>query len=487
MLAWMIRRLHHEEQGYAIVIAMLLMAIMMVSLVVALNAGNAALRESDFGVKWGRTLAVAESGVDDAITTLIQNRTATSDCAIGTTTGCSLDDAEYQVSWVTNGDGSVTVTSTGYYPSVAASKYTRTLEVLLEPAPSFQYALFAEDDLEVKNNQVITGSIYSSGNVTIHQNTIICGSIVSAAGTITMENGTGTVTDHSATGCSGEDADVWAGGSIHMDSTTDIQGTAKASAPTGTTCNAASTSYEITDGSVDGSATACGRVTATAGSVQAGTNTTPPTVETMPSYTFSAINYPGITCYGGSGACTESNTSATAVSSFNTFKALNETSMSGAYGIWQTSPSTTTKLDLEDIQLSGDLTIVTNAPIDFGNTGTIGLTGGVTAAELVVVSTYIPPAGSSCTTNGGDCSIYSQNSIVFENGDDDDLSDGIAGLLYTPGKMAVKNQGSGADGALYAGTMDIKNGFQITYNGRIAAILGFGTGLEPTLWQELSD
>ena len=76
---------------------------------------------------------------------------------------------------------------------------------------------------------------------------------------------------------------------------------------------------------------------------------------------------------------------------------------------------------------------------------------------------------------------------MFENGDDDDLTDGIAGLVYTPGKMAVKNQGSAADGALYAGTMDIKNGFEIIYNGRIAAVLGFGTGLEPTLWQELSD
>ena len=177
-----VRRLHRDEEGYALVIAMLLMAIMMVSLVVALNAGNAALRESDFGVKWARTLAVAESGVDDAITTLIQDRSAASDCALGTTDVCPLDDAEYQVSWVTNGDGSVTVTSTGSYPTVAAAKYTRTLEVLLEPAPSFQYALFAEDDLEVKNNQVITGSIYSSGNVVVKNNTTVCGSIVSASG-----------------------------------------------------------------------------------------------------------------------------------------------------------------------------------------------------------------------------------------------------------------------------------------------------------------
>jgi hypothetical protein len=34
--------------------------------------------------------------------------------------------------------------------------------------------------------------------------------------------------------------------------------------------------------------------------------------------------------------------------------------------------------------------------------------------------------------------------------------------------------------------MDLKNGFQIEYNGRIQKVLGFGVGLEQTLWQELN-
>ena len=331
MMGWIVRRLHRDEEGYALVIAMLLMAIMMVSLVVALNAGNAALRESDFGVKWARTLAVAESGVDDAITTLIQDRSAASDCALGTTDVCPLDDAEYQVSWVTNGDGSVTVTSTGAYPTVAAAKYTRTLEVLLEPAPSFQYALFAEDDLEVKNNQVITGSIYSSGNVVVKNNTTICGSIVSASGSITMEQGTETVTDYAATGCSGEDADVWAGGSILLDGDDRRRGRRE-----GVRADGHGVQRHVDLLPDPGAATWPGRRPPAAGSRRPraaslpGTETTPPTVETLPTYTFAAINYPGLVCYGGVGGCVEANTSTTAVSSFNTFKNLNETSMSGA-------------------------------------------------------------------------------------------------------------------------------------------------------------
>jgi len=141
-------------------------------------------------------------------------------------------------------------------------------------------------------------------------------------------------------------------------------------------------------------------------------------------------------------------------------------------------------VDLEDMTLSGDLTIVTNAPITLGNTGEITTTS---AATLVLVSLYVPPTGTTCSTNGGDCSIFGKNSVVFDSGDPADPDDGIAGLLYTPGKMAFKNQSNGADGALYAGSMDIKNGFDITYNSRIERIAGFGGVLERTLWREISE
>ena len=85
----------------------------------------------------------------------------------------------------------------------------------------------------------------------------------------------------------------------------------------------------------------------------------------------------------------------------------------------------------------------------------------------------------------GDCSIYGKNAIEFDDGaTPTDLTDGIAGLIYTTGKMAFKNKPE-MEGALYAGAMDIKNGFDIVYNPRIANILGFGSALVPTLWEEL--
>ena len=58
--------------------------------------------------------------------------------------------------------------------------------------------------------------------------------------------------------------------------------------------------------------------------------------------------------------------------------------MSGVWAVWQTSPTQSTLLDLEDLVLAGDTTIVTNAPVDFDNTTSIELAAGVSAADLVV-------------------------------------------------------------------------------------------------------
>ena len=46
MMTTLIRRLQREEEGYSLVIAMLLLSIMMVLLAVSLEAGNASLRQS---------------------------------------------------------------------------------------------------------------------------------------------------------------------------------------------------------------------------------------------------------------------------------------------------------------------------------------------------------------------------------------------------------------------------------------------------------
>lgn len=474
----MLSRLRRNEEGFALVTAMAILAVMTLLMVVTLTAGNSAFEISEKGARFTRTLGPAEAGANDAITRLGQNRTSTSSCAIGSAFVCRGGGGEYQVDWTGDDSGTVVVTSVGYLPTMSGAQVTRKVQVTLQPEPKFEYALFSSDTLEVKNNQVIVGDIFANSAITIGTNAVICGSVRNSSGGVDTQNGAQILKSYGT--CTGKDGDVWAGGTIDLHSTGYIEGDATASAPATITCPPTpSTDYAITGGTVGGAAVACGTITATAGTSTPNTRTDPPAQQTLPAYTFDAANYPGMTCFAISpSTCSDdaSNHSATAASQFNS--TVSKTNMQGTYVIWQQNPSQSTIVSLEDMSMAGDLTIVTNAPVTFGNTNSIDTS---TPATLVVVSLYVPPTGTTCSSLGGDCSIYAANSVTFD--------DEISLLLYTTGKMGWKNTAasrSSGDGAVYAGSMSMQNGFDIEYDAAVERIVGFGTSLVVTLWQELA-
>jgi hypothetical protein len=512
MLVTLMRRLHREEEGYSLVIAMLLLAVMMVLLAVALDAGNASLRQSSLSLEWSKALTVAEAGLDDSITRLGESRTAANPCSMSTSTVCTGGGGEYQVSWTQSG-GKIIVTSIGYYPSKTAPRYTREVQATYEPVPAFKYAIFSQTALDIKNGATITGDIYSDGNVTVGQNATICGSIQSSAGGVTIANGGQILTADATYGCSGKSGRVWTGGSTGILGTQQvvIAGDAIAGAPSTTICSSTSSTYAVAISgggtyTVDGAANACGGISGITGETSSapGVTTSAPVPVTFPAFVFDPNNYPTavtdplhLQCYPSAGTC-GSNQSSTAVSDFNAYVATHKTSLTGTFAVWQSAAqpmsaascttASTTQICLDGITLSGDFTLVTNAPIDFGNTSTVSTTSSSVSADMTVVSTYQPASGTTCNTNGGDCSIYGQNSVQFDAGSYTDPDDGVVGLLYTTGKMAFKNHPASeppGEGALYAGSMDLKNGYDILYNSRIERVLGFGTTYEETLWQEL--
>ena len=126
MKTMLMRRLRDEEDGYSLVIAMLLISIMMVLLAVSLDAGNAALRQSGLSIEWSKSLTVAEAGVNQSVTLLGQSRGATNPCRISTSTVCSGGGGQYQVSWSTSG-GTVLISSIGYFPTMANPTFTESL------------------------------------------------------------------------------------------------------------------------------------------------------------------------------------------------------------------------------------------------------------------------------------------------------------------------------------------------------------------------
>ena len=487
----MLRRFHRGEEGYALVTAILLLAIMSLLMLTSLAAGDAVNNLTGRGTKWTALLGVSESGVNDAVTRLSANRAAiasSTGCPYdgSATTGCPGPGGEYQVAWEKQKRGKIVITSYGFYPSVtgyfsqAQGSMAREVQVTMGPEKSFKYALFSETTLEIKNNSTVIGDIFSNAKLTVQNGAVICGDIDNATLGVDLGDNAEIVKGIAGSTCE-SDANVTSGGSITMDNNgATIEGNATASGPTQLNCPPTpDTDYSITGGQVLGTATACGVVTTTTPDAHANTKTSPPATQALPSYAFDPANYTDLTCFPSTGTCGQASTSVSAVTSFN---ALSKSNMTGTYAVWQTQPTSSTTLDLSGLVVGGDLTIVTNAPVDFGNTSDIT---GVSGSNLVVISLYVPPTGTTCAESGGDCSIYGRNSIIVDAGDPNDPDDGIAMLLYTPGKMAFKNQGNAADGALYAGSMDIKNGFNITYNERVDSIAGFGAALTRKLWVEL--
>src|SRR4029453_2567798 len=104
MLCTLMRRLRREEEGYSLVIAILLLAIMMVLLVAALDAGKASLSQSSKSLQGSRAPTVAGEGIDDSLTRVGESRTASNPCGISTSTVCSNSGGgEYQASWTQSG------------------------------------------------------------------------------------------------------------------------------------------------------------------------------------------------------------------------------------------------------------------------------------------------------------------------------------------------------------------------------------------------
>ncbi len=502
----MLTRICREEDGFALVTAVAIMAIMTVLLVVVLQAGNSAFTIAERNSRYTRTLGVAEAGLDDAVTQLGEARGFTSSCPTTGTAVCTASGGEYQVDWSQDQSGNITVTSIGYYPSRAGAKITREIQAVYQPVPIVNYAIFSDTSITIKNGQVVYGDVFANQGVTLGSGAVICGSItaagdaIDAVGAHIVKSYADTTTGKTCTGKSGN---AWADGTVDLGSTGVVEGDATASAPASAAASCAANwgSYAVLGGTVQGTATACGKITSAAGTSFPGKYTSPAPPKKDPAgtgmyppFVFDPSNYTSITCIPASNPCNPSSTSALAYQTFNDPVAYPKTNMKGVYAVWQTSPACSqiastagpncTKLDLSGLTVGGDLTIITNAPVDFGNTATITANA---PARVVIVSLYVPNASSTCSGNSaGDCSIYGKNSIVFDAGDPNNLNDGISALLYTPGKCAFKQQFNAADGALYCGSIDVRNGFTIAYNPRVAQVAGFGGILQQVSWKEIS-
>jgi hypothetical protein len=458
-----VHRLRGEESGIAMIVAVVLLGVMGTLMALVLTVSTHTNFATGHGRSWVQALHVGEAGVNQAIAQL----QATGGAFSGNFTG-STEEGNFSVTVTHQARNRFQIDATGTVGTGAGLTATRKIRVSMAPPTAFKYALFSNTTVDTKNNDLIVGDIWANQNVIVDQGDTITGSVTAATGYVQVNNG-GVVT-----------GDAWSGGfnpstgqAIYLSTSATIGGTAKASvtAPTDPiTCgNESQSNYKVR---LDGGAHIAGDVktwgtntgsgtVGPPGAVTSNICTAAPATEPMPVYTYSPSNYDSSSLHEFG---TATAPSATAVSDFQDYVAAHKTNFSGTFFVNQSGPvNQDVRVDLTNVTITGDTTIVTNTPI-FTN----GMDDNTTDAILTLVSTYKPPAGSTCDLNQdkSECSVHLKNNF--------DPSDKTAVLVYAPyGPVAVKNNQI-QFGAVYADTIEIKNNQSMTYDSRIERVVGFG-------------
>ncbi len=448
------------ERGFAMITAIMVIAMSAALALVVLTTGTHADRSSQRGRNWELAIQHAEAGVQQAVAQLQATGGATPPPFTGTTA-----EGSYSVNVTYLGRNRYRIDSEGASGTHGSVRSERSVEVTMGPPKSFRYALFSLTDIDTKNNDYVEGDIWANGSVRIDQNDEITGSVNAATGWVMLDN-------NSVVG-----GDVVAGGydpandrSIDVSTGAGIGGKATAASTVpGCADDPSRLHYQVNVvGSIGGATKLWGITTGggSTGEITAGVCLPAPATKAIPTFSYNPANY--------SPAPVEFAT----VSAFNTWLETHKTNMSGTYYVAGSDAA----VDLNGATIAGDTTIIAlEAAIDaFGGVG-------VSDANdddklLVLVSYYQPPAGSACTNNGGnplDCAIGIKNNFQPDNN--------TATLLYAPnGPVAFKNNAE-FDGAVYANDIVLKNNMNLVYDERIDQIVGFGpVTLETESWVEVT-
>lgn len=445
------------EDGYAVIVGIVLVSMLMVMTTTMLAVGSHLNVSTVRDRNWNDALQVAEAGVDRALYELTGNSGWT-----GTGEGTmSLPNGEAQVLVTPLGPGRVAIYSTGWTPSRTATEASsRRIRVEFAPEKAFDFALFSTTGLSVgAGNGITKGDVFANGSIVLENTSEVFGSVTSATGTVSLSNGAKIRKDGERLG------NVYSGGydlatgtAISMANTSVIEGNAFAQAETcpGTTDDNAR--YNIAaNGRIDGSAAARGSIS---GTVLGGK--TPYVCQvrmatrTLPQFTWDASLYSDPEEF-------------TTLSSFQTWVNAHQSSLSGVVRLWDPACTSAPSGDGNVVSMNGatvtdDFVMVTNCRVDAENNFTI------TAPTDSVVTIVVQNPSTTPTA------VSIKNNFTVSNG--------AAVLLYSTGLITVKND-LDETGAVYAGAISVKNTMEVTYDPRVERTLGFGDVKYARLaWQE---
>jgi hypothetical protein len=402
-----------DERGIGIVSA--LMVVLVVFAIGALWVNLSVHQAEESTLERARESArhAAEAGVNRAMSELAASASYAGGGGLQNLTDGTNVVAQYEIVSVTQpGPDPNTryIVARGWAPSQAKARARRRLEaqVQLVPNDGFRYALFAAPGgITTSNNLTVTGDVYSSTNLSLSNNAKVTGTITSR-GSVTTSNNSTIGGDIRALGnVTLNNASTTVTGSVYSNGNIALTGTVKGNAQaTGT----------ITGGTVNGTRSP-------------NSPPTPPPDQTLPTFTWNPANYTSPSTWASPAA-------------FNTYFNANKNAFSGVHRVLCPSCSSSTDvLFSSKWTMSGDVTIVTDGPIELNKDISNGSGGPVTLTIISLFATDPAIEMSSNMTLPGDIRV----------------------LLYAPNaRISFKNL-KHFSGAVYAKSLSSDNQFDLNW------------------------
>ena len=406
-------RLHREESGIAMVVAMMVVFVVVLLSIVILDLSIHNVDQAAYDRKRVTSVAASEGGIDRAWNLVQYTRPESLPCASADTgtLGSAPGPAQYSASYVWYGSTGTALTcplSQSNVPSAVLAGVPRTMQAYMTLQPTFGgfgAAVIAVQNTIFNNNFTITGAAGNNGDIYITNGNLTVTNTPNIYGNVYVHNGFVTMTNNNKI-----IGDLWANGSIAIDNPASVTGDV-----------ISSTSTISGNGSIGGDATAGSTIAAglsVGGTRYANSPQGPPPTQVFPKLcqvaiagVCSALPWTGYTLH--------TYTDCTAPRTF-----LRTGTLTGDHVVWINAVCNLSIQNNDVINFTGNLAIVTQGGVVMTNQNNWN---GAVGKSLYFISNY--RIGLSCASGSYNLTTGSNSNFVNAHV-----------LFYSPCTVTLNNQ-----------------------------------------------